>query len=169
MKRNRTDELLRVVMQSLPKETAQVLNQVAGRTARQSAVIVAKNNKLPVKPVSRRVRLVKATAEKQRAVLRINPRDMPAIRSGKTRPVKGKGAHTGGTRAGRNFYPGGFVQNVMYGPQILERLGRARYKIRVVKIPLAADLKSTFDVEAKNADLSGELAKKAKALFEGVT
>lgn len=167
--KNKTDALLRTVMQALPAETARVLNKTASHAANRAVSAVAKGNKLPVKPVSRRVRLVKATAEKQRAVLRINPRDMPAIRSGKTRPVKGKGARTGGTRAGRNFYPGGFVQNVMYGPQILERLGRARYDIRVVKIPLAADLKSTFDVEAKNADLSGELAKKAKALFKGVT
>lgn len=164
--KNNTDELLRTVMQALPAETARVLNKTASQAARRAVAVVAKNNKLPVKPVSRRVRLVKATAEKQQAVLRINPRDMPAINSGKTRVVKGRGARAGGVYAGRNFYPGGFVQNVKYGPQILERVGRARYDIRVVKIPLAADLKSTFEAEVKNADLSGELAKKAKALLK---
>lgn len=164
---------------AIEKVTAQTLNKLAGAAAKRAVSTVAKAEKLPFKPVSRRVRLKKATAKEPVAVLRINPRDMPAIRGGKVRAVRASGGRRGGTFAGNgNFYEAGFRQVIKYGSQILERTGRKKWvtkngkrvkvdELRVVKIPLAGALKTAFEAEKKNADVAAEISLAIKTKFDG--
>ncbi|HEY3591562.1 MAG TPA: phage tail protein [Buttiauxella sp.] len=173
-------DILRTILSGTPGAlesiTAQTLNKMAGSAARRAVASVAKAQELPVKPVGRRVRLIKATAAKPRAVLLINARDMPAIRSGKPRAVKAGRRGIGGTRAGKKFYPGGFVQNIMYGPQILERTGEKKKvwkngkqkevdKLRVIKISLAGPLRTAFLDEVKKSDSAAEISNAIKTKF----
>ncbi|HEY3591371.1 MAG TPA: phage tail protein [Buttiauxella sp.] len=146
--------------------TAQTLNRVASQAAKRATTKVASDERLPVKAVRRRARLQKATASKPRAILRINTRNMPAIRAGKVRVVKGSRSRPGGVYAGRHFIAGGFVRVVRYGPQILRRVGQARYGIEVVKFPLAGALKAAFVAELERADIASDISHAIKTKMD---
>lgn len=166
------DQLSKTVV---PKASAQAINRVASRSVTASVARVAREERVARKLIRKRVRLRKATAKKPTATMRVFRRDMPAINLGQVKTRlgrRGAGNRKGGSvlTVGRHKFPGGFVQQLKNGRwHIMERQGKARYPIDVVKIPMTTPLTQAFESETKklmDSDLPKELASALKKQFE---
>lgn len=164
----------------LPQATVWAINRTAQSaiskaTRKVASETVAGDNRvqgLPLKLVRGRVKLWKASARfdvaKQRAYMRINRGDLPAIKLGiaQTRPSRRKGKmHRGHStlKVGRYVFRDAFVQKLANGRwHVMRRLpeaqyatgrtpsGRTRrgsYPMAVVKISLAGPLTKAFEAE----------------------
>ncbi|AIR01950.1 phage tail protein [Pluralibacter gergoviae] len=163
----------------VPKAAAQALNRVAGRAITQGSRTVAKeaevgdNRKkgLPIKLVRQRSRLRRAKPERLVAGIRINRGNLPAIKLGAARSQlsRKKGdAHGRGSvlRIGPYTFRNAFIQQLANGRwQVMRRLGKTRYPIDVVKVPLDAPLTQAFTTLSKqliDSDMPKELSSALK-------
>lgn len=163
----------------VPDATAKALNRVAGRTISQGSKKVAKeatvddNRKkgLPVRLVRQRSRLRKASHNRLVASIKINRGNLPAIKLGTAhvRLARRKGAkHGRGSvlKVGPYTFRNAFLQQLSNGRwQVMRRVGKARYPIDVVKVPLDAQLTEAFTTISKNliqSDMPKELSSALK-------
>ena len=163
----------------VPDATAKALNRVAGRTISQGSRKVAKeatvddNRKkgLPVRLVRQRSRLRKARHDRLIASIKINRGNLPAIKLGTAhvRLARRKGAkHGQGSvlKIGPYTFRNAFLQQLSNGRwQVMRRVGKARYPIDVVKVPLDAQLTQAFTTISKNliqSDMPKELSSALK-------
>ncbi|WP_297200394.1 phage tail protein [uncultured Pluralibacter sp.] len=163
----------------VPKAAAQALNRVAGRAITQGSRTVAKeaevgdNRKkgLPIKLVRQRSRLRRAKPERLVAGIRVNRGNLPAIKLGAARAQlsRKKGdAHGRGSvlRIGPYTFRNAFIQQLANGRwQVMRRLGKTRYPIDVVKVPLDAPLTQAFTTLSKqliDSDMPKELSSALK-------
>lgn len=159
----------------VPSATAKALNRVAGRTISQGSKQVAKevtvddNRKkgLPVRLVRQRSRLKKARHDRLVASIKINRGNLPAIKLGaaRVRLSRRKGVkHGQGSvlKVGPYTFRNAFIQQLANGRwQVMRRVGRSRYPIDVVKVPLDAPLTQAFTTISKNliqSDMPKELS-----------
>ena len=159
----------------VPDATAKALNRVAGRTISQGSRKVAKeaavddNRKkgLPVRLVRQRSRLRKARHDRPIASIKINRGNLPAIKLGaaRVRLSRRKGAkHGQGSvlKIGPYTFRNAFIQQLANGRwQVMRRVGRTRYPIDVVKVPLDAPLTEAFITLSKSliqSDMPKELS-----------
>lgn len=159
----------------VPTAAAQALNRVAGRVITQGSRKVAKeatvgdNHKkgLPVKLVRQRSRLKRAKPERLVAAIRINRGNLPAIKLGAARVQlsrrKGEKRGRGSVlRIGPYIFRNAFIQQLANGRwQVMRRLGKPRYPIDVVKVPLEIPLTQSFTAISKqliDSDMPKELS-----------
>ncbi|KEF78989.1 tail protein [Klebsiella pneumoniae UHKPC45] len=159
----------------VPTAAAQALNRVAGRAITQGSRKVAKeatvgdNHKkgLPVKLVRQRSRLKRAKPERLVAAIRINRGNLPAIKLGAARVQlsrrKGEKRGRGSVlRIGPYIFRNAFIQQLANGRwQVMRRLGKPRYPIDVVKVPLEIPLTQSFTAISKqliDSDMPKELS-----------
>lgn len=159
----------------VPDATAKALNRVAGRTITQGSRKVAKeatvddNRKkgLPVRLVRQRSRLRRARHDRLIASIKINRGNLPAIKLGtaRVRLSRRKGAKHGQgnvLKVGPYTFRNAFIQRLANGRwQVMRRVGRARYPIDVVKVPLDAPLTEAFTTLSKSliqSDMPKELS-----------
>ena len=159
----------------VPDATAKALNRVAGRTITQGSRKVAKeatvddNRKkgLPVRLVRQRSRLRRARHDRLIASIKINRGNLPAIKLGtaRVRLSRRKGAKHGQSsvlKVGPYTFRNAFIQQLANGRwQVMRRVGRARYPIVVVKVPLDAPLTEAFTTLSKSliqSDMPKELS-----------
>lgn len=129
------------------KEAAKSINALAKKARQEATKTVAKDLGVGVKTLRGRTRQRKgerATASRLRAQMRVNIRPMPLVRvleSKRNRVWVGRG----GIIVGKFAVERGFVQTLKNGhTHIMQRAGRARYSIDVVKIPLRDKLKNAY-------------------------
>lgn len=145
---------------AVPKAIAQAVNKIARKAITTSTSRVAKEVKAPQKLIRQRATLKRATVKNTTATLNVFRRDLPAIRLGpaQTRLTRGGAV----LRAGRHSFPGGFIRQLKNGRwQILRRLGKERYPLEVVKIPLAVPLTQAYQQETRKLmakDMPAEMA-----------
>ncbi|KQN46638.1 phage tail protein [Serratia sp. Leaf50] len=160
--------LSRISDTAVPKASAQAVNRVAGRAVSRSSSRVAKETKVPRKLVKQRARLKKATMRRPIATLKINRGNLPAIKLGAARMqisrkkgnVRGRGSVL---KIGKFTFRNAFLQRLANGRwQVMQRSGKPRYPIDVVKIPLTSPLTSAYKDET-NALLASDMPKELRA------
>lgn len=135
---------------AVPRAAAHAINRIAVRAIGQSSTLVSKETKIPRKFISQRSRLSKASGKKTTARIKVNRGDFPVIKLGvKVQLSRRKGLKRRGARsvlyAGRFRYPGAFAQKLKNGRwHVMQRSGKPRYPIDVVKIPTAVPLTTAF-------------------------
>ncbi|HDP0319404.1 TPA: phage tail protein [Salmonella enterica subsp. enterica serovar Concord] len=168
----------------VPQACVWAVNKVAQKAITQAVRKVAKNTiagdnrkqGIPVKLVRQRVKLWKASAkfsvDKQRARIRINRGNLPAIKLGTAQirltRKKGKLLRGGSVlKIGPYLFRDAFIQQLPNGRwHVMRRTdGKNRYPIDVVKIPLAAQLTQAFE-EEKQRILAEEMPKELAAALK---
>ncbi|WP_019933857.1 phage tail protein [Oceanimonas smirnovii] len=165
------NNLASVSTKAVPKAGAMAANRVAGRARSQAVRLTAKEVKVPAKKLRPRVRVNKATARLPIALIRVRRADMPLI---SVAPVQQRLIRyrrsafvgIGDLQVGRHRVPGGFIADGSKGKgpyikgrgygatrlkraQILTRTGKARYPVKVEKIPLKVPLTRHFNAVTK--------------------
>lgn len=142
----------------VPDATVKALNRVAVRTVSQGSRKVAKevrvddNRKqgIPLRLVRQRSRIRKARSDRLIASIKVNRGNLPAIKLGaaRSRMSRRKGAINGQgsvLKIGPYTFRNAFIQQLANGRwQVMRRIGRARYPIDVVKVPLVTPLTQVF-------------------------
>lgn len=152
----------------VPVATAQAINRVAVRAISRSTKRVAGEVRVQQKLVRQRVRLRRASPEQNppRARLTVNRGNLPAIKLGAarmqiTRRVGFSGGQGSVLKIGRYTFRNAFIQQLANGRwHVLRRIGKKRYPIEVVKIPLATPLTSAYQEETRKllqADMGKEM------------
>lgn len=151
-----------IVSKKVPNAASKSINKLA-RTAMNGATKeVANYIGVPNKTIRSRSKLMqRARRNAPTARIRVIRSNMPAIRlleNRSNRIWEGSGAITVGKYAVRR----GFKQVLKNGRiHIMQRRGRARYSIDVVKIPLAQPLTKAFEKQLANyqKDIANELSR----------
>ncbi|MFS6803177.1 phage tail protein [Edwardsiella tarda] len=136
----------------LARASAQVVNRLAAKAITRSLRRVAREKRLPVRRLKRRVRLTqaKANTEWPQARIRVYRGDFPAINLGTARILGIPGRRGSVLHVGHHSLPGAFIQYLKTGRwQVLHRDGRARMPIHVVKIPVKEALTTAFREETQ--------------------
>ncbi|WP_386696691.1 phage tail protein [Lonepinella sp. MS14436] len=135
---------------TMPKATAKAINKVASKISSTAMKAVAKDVGVPLKTIKGRLKKINATAKKPKASLKILRSQMPAIRlleKKSNRIWVGRG----GIVIGKYAIQRGFKQRLKNGRiHILQRKGRARYPIDVVKIPIGNQITQQFNKATHN-------------------
>ena len=138
---------------AVPRAVSQSINRVAGRAVGRSTKRVAKETKVKRKLVNQRAKLKRASPKSPTATIRVNRGNLPAIKLGPARmhlSRRKRDNFGAGTvlRVGNFKFPGAFVQQLKNGRwHVLQRTGKSRYPIEVVKIPMAIPLTTAFKDE----------------------
>lgn len=152
---------------AVPRASAQAVNRVAGRAISRSSSSVSKETKVPRKLVMQRAKLKKATMNRPVATLKINRGNLPAIKLGAAQMrisrrkgnVRGQGSVL---KIGRFTFRDAFIQQLANGRwHVLQRSGKSRYPIDVVKILLTTPLTNAYTVETNRlmqSDMPKEMA-----------
>ena len=120
-----------------------------------------------MKLVRQRSRLKRAKPERLVAAIRINRGNLPAIKLGAARVQlsrrKGEKRGRGSVlRIGPYIFRNAFIQQLANGRwQVMRRLGKSRYPIDVVKVPLETPLTQSFTAISKqliDSDMPKELS-----------
>ena len=152
---------------AVPKASSQAVNRVAGRAVSRSTARVSKSTRVPRRLVRGRVHLVKASASRPTAMLRVRRNNLPAIALGpaSVRISRRKGNQRGAgsvLKIGPFRFPGAFIQQLANGRwHVLRRTSSKRYPIEVVKIPLAIPLTTAYSEEVDKlmqSDMPKEMA-----------
>ncbi|EPC5388276.1 phage tail protein [Serratia proteamaculans] len=141
----------------VPRATAQSLNRVAGRAISRSTKLVAEDVRVQQKLIRQRARLRRASAEQNppRATLSINRGNLPAIKLGAARMQLSRrvgfvGKQGSVLKIGRYTFRNAFIQQLANGRwHVMRRVGRSRYPIEVVKIPLVTPLTKAYQEETR--------------------
>lgn len=158
------------VVKQLNRQAAKTINHLATKARNQATKNVAKDIGVPVKTLKGRTRQSKhqrATATKLRAQLRVNVSPLPLIRlleRKANRVWEGRGA----IMVGKYAVQRGFIQTLANGrTHVMQRAGRARYSIDVVKIPLRQPLTTAYQQALKDypIELQKELKGRLSAVF----
>ena len=133
--------------QVAPKAAAKAINKVA----RSGTKNVPKEIHVPAKLIRKRARLSqKATSNRPVAKIRVDRRNLPLIRLLEN-PRRTMRASKGQIRIGKYQIQRGFIQTLANGrKQVMQRQGKERYSIDVVKIPLSRPLTTAFHNELKD-------------------
>lgn len=173
---NNLNSLSRTIV---PDATVKALNRVAARTVSQGSRRVAKevrvddNRKqgLPLRLVRQRSRIRKARPDRLVASIKVNRGNLPAIKLGaaRSRLSRRKGAVNGQgsvLKIGPYTFRNAFIQQLANGRwQVMRRVGRARYPIDVVKVPLVNPLTEAFSTLSRSlveSDMAKELSSALK-------
>lgn len=152
------------------QQAAKAINRQADKARREATKIVAKEIGVAVKTLKGRTRQSKgqrATARRLQALLQVNTRPLPLIRlleSPRNKIWEGSGA----IMVGKYAVKRGFKQTLANGrTHILQRQGKSRYPIDVVKIPLAAPLTQAYRQALKDYPqaVQQQLKQGLKAVF----
>jgi len=155
--------------QLVPRALAQAVNRVARRVITRCTREVAKETRVPQKLVRQRVRLRPATPghADPTARLVVNRGDLPAISLGTARLQLSRrktvaGRHGSVLKIGRFTFRNAFIQQLANGRwHVLQRTGRSRYPVQVVKIPLSGPLTESYQKQSQQlleTDMQAELA-----------
>ncbi len=153
---------------AVPKATARAINKVGSKVMVRSIATAAKEADVPKKLIKGRAKLEKAKPSHLSAYIKVNRGNLPAIRivAGKGSSFLTRGKRRGQLKVGKRFYERAFIQKLANGRvHVLQRQGKARYPIDVVKIPLVKPLTEAFESEVKKA-LESEMPKEMKAALE---
>lgn len=152
-----------------PKAAVSAINTVARRAMRNGTKKVAKELNVQQKLVRNRARLQRrATNANPEAEILVDRRNLPLInllKAGGNKLYKGSGA----ILIGQYGVERGFKQKLKNGrTHIMQRKGKDRYPIDVVKIPLATPLTNAFRSELKDygSQVKVEMAKKLTGDFK---
>ncbi|WP_037032997.1 phage tail protein [Rahnella sp. WP5] len=155
---------------AVPRASAQAVNRVAGRAISRSST-VSKETKVPRTLVMQRAKLKKATINRPVATLKINRGNLPAIKLGAAQMrvsrrqgnLRGQGSVL---KIGRFTFRNAFIQQLANGRwHVLQRSGKSRYPIEVVKIPLTTPLTEAYTAETHRlmqSDMPKEMASALK-------
>lgn len=157
----------------VPKATAMAINRVARRVISHSVKRVSAETKVPQRLIRQRVRLNRASSRYKtpRARLVINRGNLPAIALGSARVQlsRKRGNQKGAgsvLKVGKFSFPNAFIQQLDNGRwHILQRIGKSRYPIEVVKIPLVTPLTTAYTEESEKlieSDMPKEMASALK-------
>ncbi|HEM6865077.1 phage tail protein [Providencia rettgeri] len=157
-----------IVEKVTPIATAQAINRIAARAISRSVKQVSKETKIPQKIIRKRVRLKRASSKQGTAKARItvNRGNLPAIVLGTARVQlsRSRGTerrHNSVLKVGKFTFPNAFIQQLNNGRwHVMQRVGKSRYPIEVVKIPLSKPLTDAFEehvIKVRNADIDKEV------------
>lgn len=155
--------------QVVPKATAKAINKVARSAIKNGIKNVSKDIRVPAKLIRKRTRLSqKATASRPVAKIRVDGRNLPLIRllENSRRTMR---ASRGEIRVGKYQIQRGFIQTLANGRKhVMQRRGKERYPIDVVKIPLFRPLTTAFHGELKDYSslIKVELARELSNVFK---
>ena len=137
--------LNRKLEQISTKESARATSAALNKTVRRGRTLlsrsVARDVRVKVGEVRKRVSFSRSTAATQRAEIRMGVRDIPVIslisRSKIIRAIP-RGTNKRGVRIPGHDFPGAFINPVHGGTsiQVLKRTSSKRYPLRVIKIPI---------------------------------
>ena len=156
---------------AVPRASAQAVNRVAGRAISRSSSTVSKETKVPRKLVMQRAKLKQATINRPVATIKINRGNIPAIKLGAAQMrvsrrqgnLRGQGSVL---KIGRFTFRNAFIQQLANGRwHVLQRSGKSRYPIEVVKIPLTTPLTEAYTAETHRlmqSDMPKEMASALK-------
>lgn len=155
--------------QLVPRALAQAVNRVARRVITHSTRQVAQETGVPRKLVRQRVRLRLATPghADPTARLLVNRGNLPAISLGiarmqLSRRKTASSRHGSVLKVGRFTFQNAFIQQLANGRwHVLQRTGRSRYPVQVVKIPLSGPLTESYQKQSRQlmeTDMQAELA-----------
>ena len=152
------------VVRKVKAEGVKAINKIAAKAMKEATKSVAKDIGVPVKTIRGRARLMqKAKAVHPAARIRVNRTHMPAIRLFENRSNK-MWIGRGGIIIGKYAVQRGFIQTLANGRRhVMQREGRARYGIDVVKIPVGAPLTAAFNHSLR--DYPQQLQHELKAAF----
>jgi len=153
----------------VPRALAQAVNRVARRVITRSTRQVAKETGVPKKLVRQRVQLRLATSghADPAARLIVNRGNLPAINLGTARLQLSRrrtlsGWQSSVLKIGRFTFRNAFIQQLSNGRwHVLQRTGRGRYPVQVVKIPLTGPLTESYQKESEQlieTDMPRELS-----------
>lgn len=157
------------VTREVSKHGAKAINKLAGNAMKNATKTVAKDIGVPIKTIRTRAKLmVKATSSKPTAYIRVNRTHMPAVRLFENKRNK-MWVGRGGVIIGKYAIKRGFIQTLKNGRKhVMQREGKARYGIDVVKIPLATPLTQAFRqaLSTYQQDIRKELGANLQAAFK---
>ncbi|MGO2307035.1 MAG: phage tail protein [Providencia sp.] len=166
------DEAIRnlgiIVDKVTPVATAQAINRIAARAISRSVKQVSKEVNIQQKIIRKRVRFKKASSKSgtPKAKVTVNRGNLPAIVLGTARLQlsRSRGAerrHGSVLKVGKFTFRGAFIQQINNGKwHVMQRVGKSRYPIEVVKIPLAKPLTEAFEehaIKVREEDMSKEM------------
>ncbi|WP_257824178.1 phage tail protein [Aggregatibacter actinomycetemcomitans] len=138
---------------AVPQAMARTINNVAAKVMVRAVIDTSKKVDVPKRLIKGRAKLERAKPKRLSAFIRVNRGNLPVIRlvTGAGRFVR-KGKNKGQLKVRNRFYPRAFIQKLQNGRvQVLQRQGKDRYPIDVVKIPLKNPLTEAFNAEVKRA------------------
>lgn len=140
-----TANIERIAKKEVAKATSKAVNTVAKKAMKGAVRQVSKETKAPAKLIRKRTRLIKkAKLQNPTAMIRVNRSNLPLIRLLED-PRKKVRFSQGVLKLGQYRIARGFVQTLKNGRvHIMQRQGKERYPIDVVKIPLAIPLTEAF-------------------------
>lgn len=137
--------------QVVPKAAAKAINKVARNAIKNGTKSASKEIHAPVKLIRKRTLLSKkATASQPVAKILVDRRNLPLIRllENSRRVMR---ASKGQIKIGKYQIQRGFIQTLANGRRhVMQRQGKERYSIDVVKIPLTRPLTFAFNNELKD-------------------
>ncbi|KGT87238.1 tail protein [Erwinia typographi] len=135
---------------AVPRASSQAVNRIAVRAIGRSSTVVSRETRVQRKLVMQRSKLKKASVKNPVATLRVNRGDLPAIKLGAARVQLSRRAgrvrgENSVLKIGRYSFPHAFIQRLANGRwHVLQRTGKARYPVEVVKIPMSVPLTTAF-------------------------
>lgn len=147
---------------AVPQAMARTINNIAAKVMVRSVIETSKKVDVPKRLIKGRAKLERAKPRRLSAFIHVNRGNLPVIRlvTGGGRFVR-RGENKGQLKIGNRLYPRAFIQKLKSGRvQVLQRQGKDRYPIDVVKIPLKTPLTESFNAEVKRAyekDVTQEL------------
>ena len=137
---------------AVPQAIARTINNIAAKVMVRAVIDTSKKVDVPKRFIKGRVRLERAKSNRLSAFIKVNRGNLPVIRfKGNGRFVR-RGENKGQLKVGNRFYQRAFIQMLKNGRvQVMQRQGKDRYPIDVVKIPLKIPLTEAFHAEVKRA------------------
>lgn len=150
----------KLAKRKLPKASVKALNTIAKNARNKALKSVAKEMGVSVKTIRGRVHTQKAKT-KPEVKMRVNRLNMPLIRV-LEKPSNKLWEGQGGILVGKYAVKRGFKQRLKNGRvHIMQRAGKARYPIDVVKVPIGKPLTDAFAQALKDypEQLQAELSR----------
>lgn len=138
---------------AVPQAMARTINNVAAKVMVRAVIDTSKKVDVPKRLIKGRVRLERAKSNRLCAFIKVNRGNLPVIRmvKGNGRFIR-TGENKGQLKVGNRFFQRAFIQTLQNGrTQVMQRQGKDRYPIDVVKIPLKIPLTEAFYSEVKRA------------------
>ncbi|MFB9995716.1 phage tail protein [Providencia rustigianii] len=147
-----------IVDKVTPIATAQAINRVAARAISRSVKQVSKEVRIQQKIIRKRVKFSKASSKHgtPKARVTVNRGNLPAIVLGTARVQLSRSRHAGNRigstlKVGKFTFHNAFIQQLNNGCwHVMQRVGKSRYPIEVVKIPVSKPLTEAFEEHAIN-------------------
>lgn len=138
---------------AVPQAIARTINNIAAKVIVKAVIDTSKKVDVPKRFIKGRVRLERAKSNRLSAFIKVNRGNLPVIRliKGNGRFIR-RGENKGQLKVGNRLYQRAFIQKLKNGrTQVMQRQGKERYPIDVVKIPLKNQLTESFHDEVKKA------------------